>query len=1807
MEEENTQPNNACNDDKLPMTETELKGDVTETQEVKKRSVKLTQKALWDKIESLQRDRKAKLNNLSKLKVTIVNLMGGKEYVNEVKCTFDKYQGLCDEAKQMHETLLGLLPSDEATKHDVWFKAKMLNVTDFIVKVKQWLVNVQSCLDDDDKDEMGDRVEKNTGAEDEPGVDDKEETVAPHDSISNVESRRSSKGSSHKSSKGSYSSTSSARIKAQADQAALLARAAALKGKHALEEEEFLLRRKKEQLELDTEIAASTARLAVLQAVDGSVATVGKSDGMESYFRKIVRLKDTATPFTHEPLDDRSSQQHISLHAVQNNTHPIMEKFSQQHISHHAMQSDTHPKMEKSVASDRHIFKDECAGNANQMSGDIHSLLQQQNDITALLVKTQISQLLPHREIPVFKGDPLQFNTFMKAFEHCVEAKTIEKGDCLYYLEQFTAGQPKDLVRSCLHMPSEIGYTVAKRLLKEHFGSGIKITAAYMEKFIGWPSVKSEDVKGLQASAFYLRECANAMEDLLYLEELNMPSNMKILIQKLPYKLREKWRVKACNILDTENRRACFTDIVKFIEQQVRIVSDLVFGDIQDNTLGKTGIKNKPQLKPQLKRNSFATHVSVTDELKADASKSAFTSMAKTNVISCLYCACGHALELCPQLGKKAHREKLDFLKEKGLCFGCLCTGHLSRNCDRRITCKKCNQTHPSILHVERKEKGTQETSDTQRKGSENCTTTSTCGHTGAGYNNGILPILPVQVKCIKGNKVMKTYAFLDPGSTGTFCSGKLAKELQAEGRKAKIHLRTMGLNKAVSSSIINGLEISGLSGKHFYELPEVFTQNEMPVSPDNIISEEELSQWPYLKDIQIPHIKADVDLLIGTNASKLMEPWEVINSRSDGPYAIKTLLGWVINGPLQGNNSHNGNGYPAFTVNRTQIDRIEELLTNQYHHDFNEATSDDQEEMSWEEKRFMEIVESSAQLKEGHYVLKLPFKKENVIMPNNLCVAKQRIHGLKRKFQKNARFHEEYTVFLSNVINKGYAEQVPQHRLEPCEGKVWYIPHHGVHHPKKGTLRVVFDCGAEFKGVSLNSQLLQGPNLTSTLVGVLMRFREEPVALMADIQAMFHQVNVAEEHVDFLRFLWWPEGNLEQDLVEHRMKVHLFGATSSPSCACFALRKTAEDSRTIFPKEVIDTVSRNFYMDDLLKSLLTEEDAINMVNNLRAICNRGGFNLTKWISNSRKVLQNIPEEHKAKNLYELDLDRDKLPVERALGLQWCIETDSFKFKLKVKEQPYTKRGLLSVISSVYDPLGFLAPVILPAKLLLQELCRSKCGWDDLIPQSFQLKWKKWLTDLEKVENFEVNRCIKPKDFGKITNAQLHHFSDASESGYGTVTYLRIQNSERLVHVAFLFSKARVAPLKPITIPRLELTAAVVAARVDKRLQSELQLPLKESTFWTDSTSVLKYIKNEDKRFQTFVANRVTTIRDSSNVSQWKYVPTSQNPADDASRGLKAENLANQRWIEGPGFLWEPEERWPTCPVDITLPADDPEVKQKFMVNATVVDSVNATHHLITYFSDWQRLRVTVAWFIKLKDILLKLSKQRKQLELANATANGAASLEVHKEMQAIRASFGNQRVTQDDLSGAETAIISFCQQEVFHQEIAALRNNLEVKKGSSIRRLDPILEGGLLRVGGRLNRAAMPEDIKHPLILSKDTHVSNLILRHFHERLGHGGRNHVLSSVRKKYWITNANSAVRKIIGRCKFCRRYRGKTGEQKMADLPIERVVPDLPPFTNVGVDYFGPIDVKKRTQHCEAVWSDLHLHGKQSRSLGGSLLS
>jgi hypothetical protein len=316
----------------------------------------------------------------------------------------------------------------------------------------------------------------------------------------------------------------------------------------------------------------------------------------------------------------------------------------------------------------------------------------------------------------------------------------------------------------------------------------------------------------------------------------------------------------------------------------------------------------------------------------------------------------------------------------------------------------------------------------------------------------------------------------------------------------------------------------------------------------------------------------------------------------------------------------------------------------------------------------------------------------------------------------------------------------------------------------------------------------------------------------------------------------------------------------------------------------------------------------------------------------------------------DLDLDHDKLPVERMLGVQLCVQSDVFKFKIILKDRPLTRRGILSTVSSVYDPLGMLAPVVLTAKRILQELCREKTGWDDVIPDSIVKEWMSWIQELHNLEDFKVNRCFKPTNFGAVTSAQLHHFADACQDGYETVSYLLLHDNHGQTHCAFVMGKARVAPLKPVTIPRMELTAATMASRMDTILRKELQMELAESTFWTDSTSVLKYIKNRTTRFRTFVANRVTEIAKASDEHQWRYVNTNANPADMASRGLKLKAfLKKEMWVCGPPFILGPQEEWPQNPdgLDAISPKDS-EVKS-ITVNAAQISSgsTNQPHSLL--------------------------------------------------------------------------------------------------------------------------------------------------------------------------------------------------------------------------------------------------------------------
>ena len=504
----------------------------------------------------------------------------------------------------------------------------------------------------------------------------------------------------------------------------------------------------------------------------------------------------------------------------------------------------------------------------------------------------------------------------------------------------------------------------------------------------------------------------------------------------------------------------------------------------------------------------------------------------------------------------------------------------------------------------------------------------------------------------------------------------------------------------------------------------------------------------------------------------------------------------------------------------------------------------------------------------------------------------------------------------MGDMINNGFAEKVVTPDEE--EGRVWYLLHHSVYHPHKpGKLRVVLDCSSKYKGICLNDCLLQGPNITNSLLRVLFRVRRGLYAIQGDICSMFHMVGVAEHHRDFLRFLWWDGGDLINKPQQYRMCVFLFGTVCSLACANFALPQTAGDNQSEYSEATIQTVNECFYVDDCLASVSTIEQAKLLLHELVELLARGGFKLTKWTSNCREIISSVPPDNRSTELSHLDLSCNPLPNESALGLTWDAEVDTLCFRTKHKPKTATRRGILSVLHSLYDPLGFSSPVIQPVKVLLQNLCKSKIEWDEPIPPQLETQWNTWLEQLPLLSSFQIFRCYQPADFNNIVSARIHHFSDASLKSYGYVSYLKLIDDRGAIHCSFLFAKTKLTPLKVLTILRLELCAATLLNNYDVMLHRELRLPynLKPSLFWTDSTTVLKYINCEDRAFHVFVANRIQTIRNQSEPNQWKYVSTKQNPAEFPSRGMNVPDfLTCEQWKSGPEFLWLPESSWPQQP-----------------------------------------------------------------------------------------------------------------------------------------------------------------------------------------------------------------------------------------------------------------------------------------------------
>nr|XP_037280085.1 uncharacterized protein LOC119173314 [Rhipicephalus microplus] len=393
------------------------------------------------------------------------------------------------------------------------------------------------------------------------------------------------------------------------------------------------------------------------------------------------------------------------------------------------------------------------------------------------------------------------------------------------------------------------------------------------------------------------------------------------------------------------------------------------------------------------------------------------------------------------------------------------------------------------------------------------------------------------------------------------------------------------------------------------------------------------------------------------------------------------------------------------------------------------------------------------------------------------------------------------------------------------------------------------------------------------------------------------------------------------------RMKVHVFGNSPSPAVSTYGLRRTAQEAVQQFGEDARGFVQRDFYVDDALKSLSCEEDAISLLQRMQKMLCTANITLHKIASNRQNVLNAFSPQDRAQGLKSLDLNKDTSNMQRSLGLLWDVDNDTFVFRAPLQDQPYTRRGVLSTVNSLFDPLGFVAPVTVQGKHLLRDLVTEGYDWDTPLSDANKQSWDEWKNSLQALNCLRVRRTYVPHSTSEAATREIHVFSDASTSAIAAVAYLRVIDKQGNKHVGFVMGKAKLAPKPDHTIPRLELCAAVLAAEMADAILRELDFQPSSVTFYTDSKVVLGYIHNKTRRFYVYVANRVQRIRASTRPGQWKYVCTEENPADHATRPIPAAQLEKTNWFSGPDFLTQPQGEASSSCFKLIDPNEDEEVR----------------------------------------------------------------------------------------------------------------------------------------------------------------------------------------------------------------------------------------------------------------------------------------
>ena len=1320
---------------------------------------------------------------------------------------------------------------------------------------------------------------------------------------------------------------------------------------------------------------------------------------------------------------------------------------------------------------------------------------------------------LPTIAVPNFSGDILEWSSFWASFKSTIQdRKELSNTQRLHYLRQAISNPELQLL---LHSPAETDgfYQEVVDELKERFEKTREIHRLLSRTLADIPSPKQNRTE-LRRLVDLVKRTVSSLKAT---GQYDMDSFLSsIVVSILPSRLQTSWAQHTRK----DKGVPPITALLGYLREHAETLP-------ATTATSQPVISESSSKKPPPRRQDKKQEVYKPKPVHTISSSNSYRW-------ECAICKPEkHPLHQCPKWATYTVPQRLAHIQSKSLCSNCLAGGHLTGDCKSTYRCRDCHQAHHTSIHQ-------QQTTNTVNASSSQS----------SQVPDALMTTAQVLLTGPRGQSV-KARALIDSGAGLSIISNRVANILDLPLESTKLQLSVAQGEQSKPIRHLTNVVISPIQNKDL-RIPckaAVAPTVTCDLPPQSI---KQITDLPHLMGLQLAdpayHVPGRIDILLGADMTpKIMVKQLLRDGLPSQPIAQATHFGWVVSGPVTALNPHavtSTSNYHQTPIIQTE-EKLEPLI-----------------KQFWlsEEPEPEELPRSAIEDQvEGHFDQTVKYLPEQsryeVTLPKSSILSDlgaSRPQAMSR-FLSNDRslirrnIRDKFQDVMKQYFILGHAEPVPKSEL--CLKPHFYMPMHAVFKDSSTTtkLRVVFDGSAiTTSGISLNQALLVGPTIQPTLSNLLIRFRTYPVALNADISKMYREVQLSPEDKDLHRFLW--RDDIQDPVTDYRMTRVTFGVSASPYLAVKTLQQAAADHGEEYPR-ASHHIRQSFYVDDFLGGADTPQEAVELFHNLRTILNKGSFSLCKWRSSSPAVLQEIPVDLQEAQPVKTATSSNSAPS-KALGLQWNSQVDTMSPSITIPSHyTATKRGLVSDVAKTYDILGWIAPAILTMKLMFQQLWRTGQDWDDPVPSDILNLHKNWRDQLSELAVKRLPRCYSSTQH-KFLHQELHGFSDASKGAYGAVLYCRTVYHDHPPTVSIVTAKTKVAKLEPPTIPRLELCGAKLLTQIIVNTAKILQIPANDWHCWTDSAIILAWLDGRDRAHPVFVQNRVRHILQFTQPSNWHHVPTADNPADCASRGITPRELLHHYlWWEGPPWLKENPVPMPKQPPRKEL-LEHPSVNTVTQTQYTLAENIcNMTNQYALNIS-------TAAWTLKFIHNLRDRPPK----------ADNPSTLPVPV-------------LSGTERRQAEIWLLKQAQIRLFSPEREAILKGKQFPRSSRLKALHPFLDKHqLLRVGGRLANSNLSLSQQQPVIADARDPFIQHFFKHLHVTLCHCGPSLLLCHAGRKIHVLGARRLSRAICSQCIPCRRRKPHLQHQLMGELPSPRVTPTAP-FTHTGMDFAGPFVLKK----------------------------